>query len=404
MRVDWRKVLTPGEEGPGSLRSYLIAIICVAVAAASHLSFAHFIDDITPSVPYYAAIFIAALFGGVRAGISAVVLSAVLAWWAFDSQYFGHRASGLTETVNRGLYVAAAALIIWTAERFRRNRHDAEVAEAASTPQGETAGKTASVAARRLPDLRRAWREGLTPNSPAAYAFALIVIAFATLLRAGFAWVGDSILPFACYYPALLVVALIGGTEAALFAMVLSLFAVWWAFDSQYPAFGRPTRDEIVSFALYLFASMLTVWLAESYRRVLRHLAAQETRLLDFIGPVVVSFAAVLVTTLALLTAETHLEAEHLVIGFLLPITLIAIQYGSSLAFLTSLASALAAAYFLFPPKFSLYIANPLHVAELVLFTVIALIASKIVSLLTYDDRRQPSAWGPPKRRPLTPK
>ena len=70
---------------------------------------------------------------------------------------------------------------------------------------------------------------------------------------------------------------------------------------------------------------------------------------------------------------------------YLFPIALVAVLYGSNFAFLTSSASAIAATYFLLPPKFSLYIAKPLHIVELGFFVVTALIAGKIVSLLTHD-------------------
>ena len=99
------------------------------------------------------------------------------------------------------------------------------------------------------------------------------------------------------------------------------------------------------------------------------------------------SFVALLLTTIIVLIIDAYLEPQHLVIVYLLPTTLIAVQYGSSFAFLTSFASGVAAAYFLFPPKFSLYIAHPLHVAEMGFFIVFALIASKIVALLTHDIR-----------------
>jgi K+-sensing histidine kinase KdpD len=60
----------------------------------------------------------------------------------------------------------------------------------------------------------------------------------------------------------------------------------------------------------------------------------------------------------------------------------IAMHYGSPLAVLTSFASSVAAAYFLFPPKFSFYVSAPEHVAELGLFLVLAVIASKAVAAL----------------------
>ena len=97
------------------------------------------------------------------------------------------------------------------------------------------------------------------------------------------------------------------------------------------------------------------------------------------------SLGAVSLTTAILIAVDNGAELEHLEIAYLFPTALIAVLYGSNFAFLTSTASALTAAYFLLPPRFSLYIANPLHIAELGFFVVVALIASKIVSLLTHD-------------------
>jgi len=102
--------------------------------------------------------------------------------------------------------------------------------------------------------------------------------------------------------------------------------------------------------------------------------------------PITMSLGAVSLTTAILVAVDNGAELEHLEIAYLFPTALIAVVYGSNFAFLTSCASAITAAYFLLPPKFSLYIANPLHIAELGFFVVVALIAGKIVSLLTYDD------------------
>jgi K+-sensing histidine kinase KdpD len=106
--------------------------------------------------------------------------------------------------------------------------------------------------------------------------------------------------------------------------------------------------------------------------------------------PITMSLGAVSLTTAILVAVDNGAELEHLEIAYLFPTALIAVLYGSNFAFLTSTASALTAAYFLLPPRFSLYIANPLHIAELGFFVVVALIAGKIVSLLTFDTPTQP--------------
>jgi K+-sensing histidine kinase KdpD len=105
----------------------------------------------------------------------------------------------------------------------------------------------------------------------------------------------------------------------------------------------------------------------------------------DYAAPIASALGAVVARTLVLLLLDSQLEAQHLVIGYLVPITVIATLYGSIVAFLSAAISSVAAAYFLFPPKFSFYIADPLHIAELGFFIVLALIASKATAILTHD-------------------
>jgi K+-sensing histidine kinase KdpD len=110
---------------------------------------------------------------------------------------------------------------------------------------------------------------------------------------------------------------------------------------------------------------------------------------IELIGPVVICFAAVLLATLVLSTIDSFVPTEHLMLGYLLPIISVAIYFGSTLAVLTSFASGLAAAYFLLPPKFSFYIDDPVHIAELGFTILVAIIASKVVGALATDSHRQ---------------
>ena len=73
-------------------------------------------------------------------------------------------------------------------------------------------------------------------------------------------------------------------------------------------------------------------------------------------------------------------------LGYSLPTILMAIYFGSTLAVLTSFGSGLAAAYFLLPPKFSFYIDDPVHIAELGFTIMLAVIASKVVAALAADE------------------
>jgi K+-sensing histidine kinase KdpD len=234
-------------------------------------------------------------------------------------------------------------------------------------------------------NLRDWLHRGPRPNSLAGYFMALACIAIATLIRLGFGWLGGEMLPLVSYYPAILLAALVGGTGAGLFAMVLSLVAVWSTFPAPLLSFGPLAREESVGLSLYVFASLLSVWLAENHRAVRGN--PRESLILELATPVLVAFAAVLLTTFVLLAIDTYLAPDHLVLGYLLPTVVIAMHYGSTFAVVTSFASGLAAAYFLFPPKLSFYINDPLNVAELGFFLLLAVIASKAVAVLTDDIR-----------------
>jgi K+-sensing histidine kinase KdpD len=110
---------------------------------------------------------------------------------------------------------------------------------------------------------------------------------------------------------------------------------------------------------------------------------------IELIGPAAMCFALVLVTTLLLSAIDRFVPTEHLMLGYLLPTHLVAVYFGSTLAVLTSFASGLAAAYFLLPPKFSFYIDDPLHIAELGFTIVLAAVASKVVGAIAYDLGRR---------------
>jgi K+-sensing histidine kinase KdpD len=107
----------------------------------------------------------------------------------------------------------------------------------------------------------------------------------------------------------------------------------------------------------------------------------------ELVAPVLISCAAILLTTLVLFMIQSYLATEHLLLVYLLPTIFIAIYFGSTVAVLTSLASGLAAAYFLLPPQFSFYVADSLNIAELGFTTLLAVIAGKVVGVIHQDAR-----------------
>jgi hypothetical protein len=342
---------------PGSLGAYLFAVACIGVAALAHFAFAQLTTDLTPSILYNPAIFVAALVGGVRAGLLAIVLSLALLLGGFHSRYFGGPITAFVPALNCGLYLSAALVIVWVAGRYR------------------------SFAATETASARGAAEIEPISKSLLRCLGAVACIAAATGLRFAFGSLGGEMLPVVSYYPAILISALIGGMGPGLLAIFASLFVVSFEF----PPFNLPTRDEGDSLSLYVFASLLTVWLAEKHRYA--GAGNAESPILRWAASVLVACTAVMLTTFVLLAIDSYLAAEHLVLGYLLPTVVTAMHYGSTLAVITSFISGLAAAYFLFAPKFSFYIADPLNVAELAFFLLLAITAGKAVAGLTDDIR-----------------
>jgi two-component system sensor histidine kinase KdpD len=106
-----------------------------------------------------------------------------------------------------------------------------------------------------------------------------------------------------------------------------------------------------------------------------------------WVGPVLVAAALVALTTGILLAIYLAWQAEHLIFGYLIPITFVAVRYGSAPAILTAILSDLCAAYFLYPPDYSIYVADPLQVAEISFFSLLVLATSRFIGGFADDDR-----------------
>ena len=95
-------------------------------------------------------------------------------------------------------------------------------------------------------------------------------------------------------------------------------------------------------------------------------------------APVALVFAVVSVVTAILWSIRiSAVGPQHLVFFYLLPIALVATLYGSLLATLYGIAATFCAAFFLYDPFYSFYVASPLDVGELVCFVGLALIGAK---------------------------
>lgn len=116
-----------------------------------------------------------------------------------------------------------------------------------------------------------------------------------------------------------------------------------------------------------------------------------------WISPITVS-AALLAATTALLWFIGGPRQDHLVFIYFAPTALIAIRYGSLTAMWMTVACALSAAFLFYPPDFSFAVHSSLDVLELVFFSLLALLASKVVSGFASDRdvvRRRPKPRQP---------
>ena len=124
------------------------------------------------------------------------------------------------------------------------------------------------------------------------------------------------------------------------------------------------------------------------------------------IRPIVLSVAAILLTSLVVAEAYSHAKALHVrdpedsALAYLLPTIFIAVFFGSTLAVAASFGSGLAAAYFIYPPQMSIWIEDSNHVAELGFILLLAITASKAVGVIVDGKPLGSSAARAASRRP----
>ncbi|MBM3528418.1 MAG: DUF4118 domain-containing protein [Alphaproteobacteria bacterium] len=100
----------------------------------------------------------------------------------------------------------------------------------------------------------------------------------------------------------------------------------------------------------------------------------------QWIVPIAVSLTLVALTTALLWYIDAQLDQQHLIFVYFVPTALIAIRYGSISAMIVTIVCSALAAYLLYPPHFSFLVSSPRDLLELVLFCMLALLASQVVS------------------------
>lgn len=107
------------------------------------------------------------------------------------------------------------------------------------------------------------------PWSPSAFLAAMLAIVLAASVQEMFAVFGAK-LHFATFLPAILLASLVAGPPAGIFATMLTIPIVWWAFMPPYFEFGPLTGDDYDRFAMFALGSALMVSFANLWRESIR--------------------------------------------------------------------------------------------------------------------------------------
>lgn len=111
-------------------RGQLLAISCVAIPTLLKISLSSLLPDRGQFLFYFPAVIVAAVWGGARAGIAALVLSSVVAWYAFLPPYFSLHAPPGGFVVLLAGYLFSGGLVVVAGAMLRSALLTARKAEA----------------------------------------------------------------------------------------------------------------------------------------------------------------------------------------------------------------------------------------------------------------------------------
>ena len=108
----------------------------------------------------------------------------------------------------------------------------------------------------------------LKPWSISTFMAAFLAVAVAATMQQVLASFGAT-LYFAAFFPAILMASLLGGAPAGVFAAMLAIPLVWWAFMPPVFEFNPLTAEDYDSFAIFLLCSSLLICFSHLYREAL---------------------------------------------------------------------------------------------------------------------------------------
>jgi len=98
--------------------------------------------------------------------------------------------------------------------------------------------------------------------------------------------------------------------------------------------------------------------------------------------PLVATFALVWLATISLVFVSYFVPLNLVSLAYMLPVVVAATQWGLGLGVVAAVAGAAAADFFFYPPLYSLVIRDPQNVVDLILFLLVALVASNLAARL----------------------
>jgi K+-sensing histidine kinase KdpD len=112
------------------------------------------------------------------------------------------------------------------------------------------------------------WVPQMRPWSWQAFLLGFVVVAVSAALQAGCVALGLK-LYFAAFLPSIFIVGILAGAPAAVFAILLSIPLVWWAFMPPFFQFTQLTSTYADSINLFLLFSVLLTGLADLCRQTM---------------------------------------------------------------------------------------------------------------------------------------
>ncbi len=115
----WWRTIWIGGLRPGSASSLLFALICVAIATSIRIALGELSSASTVFASYYSATLVAALVGGVPAGIFAAASGAAAGFWLFVPPDWKSHVFDQEQLVSALLFAGSSGVIIWAAKSYR---------------------------------------------------------------------------------------------------------------------------------------------------------------------------------------------------------------------------------------------------------------------------------------------